>query len=368
VLALIVALVAACTGSGHSGLAPRSTSSDLSSVLTATAAGQPVRQRFGGWDSEFGTYAFKLDWTISATGRINGRLEAVIDPPQGVDHTVSRVTGTAGPRNVKSHRTHITVSLSPRVGGLSSMSGYVDDTHVFLQSPTDSSIELLLYGTTATTGFNRHARMMEGPGGYVGWLRRHAVAHTVVRRVDVDGDGRRDLVVVLWRRLVDPFIGSGTREVIVHFAAGTTSTLDVGAANTADRSAPVGWTSTVHLPGLAGHQLALTWDIGASNTFFHVVGDVDGRLRLIPAPPGEEWGWGGTVGTGTIGQFCNDGTLTFSFVHYSDNALREQRLKLSRYVWHSDHWVLVSRLDRLVTQRQLDRLLPRSTGPDWNCA
>jgi hypothetical protein len=384
-----VLLVAGCGGAAstvgtvlRSRAAPTAPPPALGAPVAASTATIPPSaaavEQFGGWDAETGrdSSVFRMTLTESSVGQLHGRLVYVETWSRHRARTVVAFVGSARPDGCCGNRQRVNLHLATPVAGVLNLHGYVSDLYASLSSPSSSSHELELYGSRfdVRRQFVAHIRATGGRGGYNGWLRRRGESRAAVRHLDIDGDGRPDLVTVVWKHLRNPLWGTGTREVLVRFANGTIQSLDVPATNTSngDRS-PVGWAGSVHLPGIPGRQLVLTDDIGAANTFYDVIADVGGRLTELPAPaPDNGWGEGGTVGTGDQDRFCAGGDLVAVTSRMLNRPHRffghdSVRFRASRYVWGGRGWRRVRAIDRVIK--------PGTRVPDlrhghrglWNC-
>jgi hypothetical protein len=366
--ALVLTLAAtSCSGHGTHQAKASSTPASESPTPSPTATVTATVQRFGGWEPEFGAYVFKIAWTIDPSGKINGTLDFQQATRHGFDRRKIAVSGKASPARPGHARRHVEVTLVPHLEDIDRMSGYVDPVHVLLNPPDYASSEDTLYGSAVSVDsqFRSHKRILGGRGGYQGWLRRRGTAETAVRHTDVDGDGKRDLVAVVWADLRKPGAGGGTREVFVHFATGATAALRVSSGNTSFDRPSIGFAGIVHLAGLPGHQVVLVTDIGAANTFYIVVADVDGALREIPSPSLHQWGFGGTVGTGTEGEFCRSGAFAMYSVKYLD--ANTQRLTVNKYAWNGSGWSLLSHVVTKPGPGQFDEATRARGHGLWGC-
>ena len=365
----------ACTGVGSrtgNVTPPQAGRSAASSPLASlTVEGAPFAKTFGGWSTD-DEMAFRMALHISATGAATGKLTALQRIGSNVQRVSSAFTGDAGPWRAKTHDRRLHIRLSEGVDFNRTFYGTVDDRHVGLQPPSDSRSELGFWGSSVLVSkrFNSHARIITSRGGYAGWLRRQQLQRAAVHRVDVDGDGRRDLVTVVWSSLstAGAGFGSGVRAVTVRFATGRVATINVPAMG-AGRG--VGWVGDLHLPGMTGRQIILFDGSGASNWFYRAVADVGGSLREVNGP-GDGWNIGGTVGTGSLDEFCRGGVLHTTYEQYVANdhvhELRPPRITDSRWVWKGTHWALVGR----TIIRELNQRTPRRfTSPVhhglWGC-
>jgi hypothetical protein len=372
VVVLVLATTVACTDSGSSQGDGSETRSSASASAAATPETRlpPVPEQFGGWDTNLGALAFRLGWTVTTAGDASGVLDLVNERERGgPERERFEVAGSvAAPR--PNGRMPVRLRMDHGIFGERRLVGYVNDRRIVLHTPNDSSLEMDLYGSTAQVDqeFRRHVRIINGPGGYEGWLRRRAFRRTIVRHVDMDGDGRPDLVTIVWSRLPAPRIGQGTRRVFVRLADGRVDDVAVPAMTitSGSRRARLGFGGIVRLPGVPGHQLVLDFAQGASHGFFDVVGYAGGGLALIPPPPlNSSWVSGGTVGTGSEDQVCLGDTLGAYQVKYPPHG--RQRLTLSRYRWGGTAWLLMGELHRRVNQAELRRLLRPSGGGVWGC-
>jgi hypothetical protein len=371
---LSAVVLAGCAGRSASTTVTQPAASDSTASSPPAVIVAPTTQRFGGWDDEFGAWAFRISLTTSATGSVTGRIVFVAPHHGRVSRIVTAVAGKVGAAR-RSGRRSLHLLASRGLSGVRTLHGSVGPNHLLLSSPDSSRHELDLYGSAFDVGarFRNHVRALRGPGGFYGWLRRAAESRAAVHHLDIDGDGRKDLVTVVWSHLRNASDGQGTREVTVHFANGSLRALAVPTANTSFGAvARIGWIGSLHLPGIPGRQIVLVSDIGAANRFYSVIGDVGGELRQIPAAgPDGGWGDGGAVGTGSIGRYCNAGMLTTWFTREivrHARLLKRQHVVLSRYVWQGNGWERLAHVNAELGRRASARAFHHDSHAGlWNC-
>ena len=306
---------------------------------------------YGGWNRA--DRVFRLTWTTAADGSVAGQLHLVHISPEDVVRRTLAVSGRQTGR-------HLSLALSETVEGTRAFHGRVTPGRLVLLPSRNDLEDIWLGSPVAISGsMAKHVRILRGPGGYEGWRFRQQRSRAAVHRVDVDGDGRKDLVVVTWAD-----VRHGVREVLVHFANGAVAAVHAPSvlAGVGSYGAGInGWDGTAHIPGTTGRQLVLLDMAGAANVFFSVVMYDRGTLRLLPAPGFDgAWNVGGTVGTGTLGSFCRRGLLYIAFS-------RGPRLRLNSYVWRQG-WVPVNRIRKHVTDGRFGRHLPSGgLRPLLNC-
>jgi len=303
--------VTSATGCASGGAQSTATTpAQSTSPDRSTGASSAAQVRFDGWDPHFGYggHAFRTDLAIAPDGHVTGSLDFAWLTRRGLLARSFTVAGTAGPADARAERRRLRLELSRPLRGARVLRGYLAPRHIALH--VDPRIaELTLSGSSlaVTAKYRARKRILGGRGGYDGWLRRQRMRQAAVHHVDMDGDGRRDLVAVVWSRLTDPRWGGGLRQVFVRLATGAATSVEVPGS---DVVSSVGWVGSVQLPGFAGRQIVLRSAAGAANEFFDVVAARDGVLEVIKAPePDDGWNEGGTVGTGTHGRFCRDGAL-----------------------------------------------------------
>jgi hypothetical protein len=341
------ALLAGCTG----GSTPRA-----ATHVSRSASPRPITpvevQRYGGWDQ--GEFVFRTSWTVYSNGTVAGKMTvADVSDRSTLTNTV-QVHGYSHQKARDPSARRVILHLSrPAFGGLTELDGAATQGELTLE-PHDPGIEDYLTGSPTSIGywFKRHVAILRGPGGYDGWRTRRVARQAVVRRVDIDGDGRKDLVTVVWRHLLSWQAHAGTREVFVRLASGDTLTYDVEAGGGWEShdplagagGGPLGWAGTIHLPGIPGRQVVLLTDTGASNTFYTVLADLDGTLTSIePPPPNTGWNEGGSVGVGVGEDYCPHGVLLSAYVTFHGRAAQRAHLRADTYVWRDGAWLTMSR-------------------------
>jgi hypothetical protein len=378
---VVLAGIVGCAGGQAKTATPTPAASPSRTVRSAAPAasgsGATTIEQFGGWDTTSVTpwAAFRVVWAASPTGGLRGRLVYEFVGPHRQRRRVFRFAGTAKPVRPGSPRRRVHLTLSRPLDGAQVLHGNATATHLFLTVDSDAT-ELDLYGSSVAvmSTFRARLKALRSRGGFDGWLRRRDEQRSAVHRVDLDGDGRRDLVVVAWSHLVDPEVGSGAVDVLVHYAAGGTASVTLPVSNGLSRGLGVriGWIGSVQLPGLPGRQVVIVSDTGAANQFYDVVGDVGGVLRSIPAvAPDYGWGDGGSVGTGSIGRYCAGGAL----VAWSSRSVFRRRsptpyaqhVVINRYEWAGDSWDRVSHLRGNLRGAALRKAFPGRGRGRWGC-
>lgn len=339
----LAALVAtACTsGSPDERTAPTPTSTPPVGTLSSD---------YSGWNRA--NLVFRLTWTTAADGTVAGSLHVV----RIRERRVLRRSLTVSGRQAEHH---LQLRLSQPVEGTRAFHGTVTPGRLLLIPSRDDLEDTWLGSPVAVRrSFARHVVILRGPGGYDGWRFRRQRSRAAVHRVDVDGDGRQDLVVLAWAN-----VRRQVREVFVHFATGAIASARAPAnLSSVGSYGANGWVGATHIPGMTGHQIVLLNMAGAADVFYSVVADVGGRLVRIDAPGFDgDWDVGGTVGTGSLGSFCRNGRVYVWSIHgyWQPGSHRGTRLRINSYVWRHG-WALVTRVRREVTSAQLRRLVPSS--------
>jgi hypothetical protein len=380
--ALAIALALSIAGCSAGGSATHATSTTPASptravVTTPGFTAGANTQRYGGWDANGkASTVFRIAWNASPSGRLTGVMHLAFPHRHHTRRVRTAVTGTETRVYARENFERIRLHLAKYVFASNRFHGRLyRDNHLDLTLVSDSD-ELNIYGSSVAVGsrYRRHIAALRGPGGYQGWLRRRDERHPVIRHFDVNGDGRPDRIVTSYTHLADPFVGSGTVKVTVRYAGGGKASTTVRVHNGIQRplGARVGWIGQVHLPGLAGKQAVILTDVGAANRFYTVVGDVGGTLRHVPAPePDDQWGDGGSAGTGTIGRYCSgDSLVTFSkFEHYRRNDPKpvSTRLFLNRSRWSGTGWVQLEHLNATMPPAQARKARPPRGHGLWGC-
>jgi hypothetical protein len=188
---------------------------------------------------------------------------------------------------------------------------------------------------------------------------KRAVQHRVpildqrrLRYVDVDGDGRRDRVVIRWHRLTRRSIGRGTATLTVHYADGHAASIRFRVGSWISRRSErvtVPPFDGTQIDGVRGREIVIaTDDSPASFEFYTVVTARDHALSLLPAPDDHGWFVGAAAGPGASGFVCHGSTVTAVVSGPVHNRSREHsainyRMIRTTYRWTLDSWSVVSR-------------------------